>query len=161
MAAEGTKRAVRKERVGVVISDAPGWQLFPAVSDRYVIWEDHRNVDPAEYDDIQLVNADVYGYDLLTGEEFVVYVGDGFQGNPDVSGDRVVWVDAEGYIVEGPAMLTAGAEIAATSTPDFNDSVQGYTRVGVINRAVPEPGSFVLLCSLAAASILRRPKRPS
>jgi len=59
----------------------PYAQTSPDVDGRFVVWEDHRNG----------VDADVWGYDLLTGMEFPIYQGPGDQQRPKISGDLVVW----------------------------------------------------------------------
>jgi len=56
-------------------------QNDPDIDGRYVVWEDGRN----------LVDLDIWGYDLLTGQEFPIFRGPGNQGNPRISGNLVVW----------------------------------------------------------------------
>ncbi|HMK92748.1 MAG TPA: hypothetical protein VK576_07095, partial [Thermoleophilia bacterium] len=46
---------------GAAICTAPGDQVLPRVSGRFVVWEDHR-----------AGNADIYGYDTETHTEFVI-----------------------------------------------------------------------------------------
>lgn len=55
---------------------------WPAISGNVVVWEDWRNY-----------NADIYGYDLLTREEFPIAVASGNQEAPNISGQIVVWCD--------------------------------------------------------------------
>jgi len=64
-------------------------QVRPSVSGNIVVWEDRRNGHP-EY------SGDIYGYDLSTGREFVVYEDTGpilHARRPEISGDWVVWSD--------------------------------------------------------------------
>ena len=38
----------------------------------------------------------IYGYDLQVGEEFPIVVKEGWQGNPRIWGNVVVWTDGGG-----------------------------------------------------------------
>ena len=57
-------------------------QQNPDVSGNIVVWEDKRNG-----------NWDIYGYDLSTGAEFPISLGEYDQKWPVVSGDMVLWTD--------------------------------------------------------------------
>ena len=67
-------------------------QNDPAIDGRYVVWEDGRNG----------TDTDIWGYDLLTGEEFPIFQGPDSQGDPKISGNLVVW---ESYIPGEPARI--------------------------------------------------------
>jgi beta propeller repeat protein len=62
------------------VCTAEGPQLFPAVSDGVIVWQDGRND-----------TWDIYGYDTATNQEFVVVDRDGDQMKPDVFSGIVVW----------------------------------------------------------------------
>jgi len=55
---------------------------LPSISGNIIVWEDWRNE-----------NADIYGYDLSTHQEFPIMTGPGDQENPSISGQVVVWQD--------------------------------------------------------------------
>lgn len=57
-------------------------QRNPAIYGDYVVWEDNRNG-----------NWDIYGYNLLTEEEFQITTDPDDQENPAIYGDYVVWED--------------------------------------------------------------------
>jgi beta propeller repeat protein len=61
-----------------------GDQLNPAISGKYVVWQDNRNGSS---------NIDIYGKDIDTDTEFVICNASGNQINPAISGDIVVWED--------------------------------------------------------------------
>lgn len=73
-------------------------QVSPAIYGNVIVWEDYRNADQAVSDDMTLqelsqLDADVYMYDLSTGEEFLVTENESWQGQPAIYGDRIVWTD--------------------------------------------------------------------
>jgi beta propeller repeat protein len=70
---------------------------FPDISGNIVVWEDDRNWSEGPFQDL-----DVYGYDLATNTEFLIYDGydsllqcDFPQVDPRVSGDIVIWRDGQ------------------------------------------------------------------
>lgn len=77
------------------ICTAPGRQTYHDLSGDYYVWEDYRNSPtnvPPEY-----MNADIYGLDLRTGQEFAISTADWSQTRPRISGDIVVWQDARAW----------------------------------------------------------------
>ncbi len=69
---------------------------LPAISSNIVVWEDWRNY-----------NADIYGYDLLTHQEFPITVTSGNQEAPNISGQVVVWRDnRDNYEIYGCNLKT-------------------------------------------------------
>ena len=85
---------------------ANGDQVRPSISGDIIVWEDRRNGDPQYC-------GDIYGYDLSTSQEFIVYEDTGpilHARRPEVSGDWVVWSDyrseAGGYGVYARNLLT-------------------------------------------------------
>ena len=79
-----------------LICDAPGSQGSPAVSGSWVVWDDYRRSPSGGdiYDDADIYeNADIYGYNLDTGEERLICDAPGSQLSPDISGPWVVWTD--------------------------------------------------------------------
>ncbi len=71
-------------------------QYFPAISGNIVVWADNRNsnedIHPGQ-NPYGEGNWDIYGYDLTTNAEFPICTAPGFQGEPAISGNTVVWVD--------------------------------------------------------------------
>ena len=63
-------------------------QMWPDVSGNIVVWEDWRNATHTPFD-----NADIYGYNILTGAEFPICNNSAAQRDPRISGDIVVWTD--------------------------------------------------------------------
>jgi beta propeller repeat protein len=61
-----------------------GW---PDASGNIVVWEDWRNQNAGSD------NANIYGYDLLSRQEFPIAVAKGDQESPSISGSTVVWRD--------------------------------------------------------------------
>lgn len=68
-------------------------QSGPDISGRYVVWTDERNYGMLWVEDGKVVfgGYDVYGYDLETGQPFVVTDASGDQGGAVISGNAVVW----------------------------------------------------------------------
>ena len=58
-------------------------QYDPVIASETVVWVDDRNG-----------NEDLYGWDLVAGEEIAITVADGMQRKPAIDGDRVVWQDS-------------------------------------------------------------------
>jgi beta propeller repeat protein len=67
------------------LSSEGGPKSQPAISGEIVVWTDERHG-----------NRDVYGYDLATGQEFVVVKAHGDQDYPHVDGATIVWSDGRG-----------------------------------------------------------------
>jgi beta propeller repeat protein len=57
-------------------------QARPRVSGEVVVWEDYRNG-----------NADIYGFNVTTGQTLAIATGASKQSEPDIDGNWVVWVD--------------------------------------------------------------------
>lgn len=57
-------------------------QTQPDIDGSRIVWQDERNG-----------TADIYGYDLVSGQEMVIYSGEGEQTAPVISGDWVAWQD--------------------------------------------------------------------
>lgn len=71
------------------VTTSPSGQYYPVISGDYVIWEDDRESLGYPIPD----DRDIYGKNLLTGEEFCVYDGMWEQIRPAIDGDIVVWED--------------------------------------------------------------------
>ena len=69
------------------ITDDPFSQWYPAIYGNIVVWEDHRN--SSSFVDYR----DIYGYDLVTKEEFQITEDPSFQEKPAIYGNTVVWED--------------------------------------------------------------------
>ena len=63
--------------------DSPADQLYPDIDGRYVVWLDGRNVDG-------VFAWTIMGYDLVSAQEFRI-ADAGFQVEPKISGNLVVW----------------------------------------------------------------------
>lgn len=73
-------------------------QIAPAIYGNIIVWEDYRNAGQTVYDNISpqelaSLDADIYGYDMSTGEEFLVTEDESWQGEPAIYGNRIVWTD--------------------------------------------------------------------
>jgi beta propeller repeat protein len=87
-------------------------QTNPSVSMDRIVWQDDRNG-----------NWDIYGYDLLTRQEFAVCVGPGDQINPRLSGNRVVWQDNRSgdWDIYALNLLTGEEEAVCVAPGDQTD----------------------------------------
>ncbi len=67
-------------------------QENPDISGNIIVWSDRRRHNPLLLNPLV---SDIYGYDLTTGEEFLIAAdpGGARQGEPAISGDIVVWCD--------------------------------------------------------------------
>jgi len=64
---------------------------LPAIGGNIVVWADNRNgTQNVHYGE---GNWDIYAYDLTTNTEFPICTAPGFQGEPSISGNIVVWAD--------------------------------------------------------------------
>ncbi|MDW7731206.1 MAG: hypothetical protein SCH66_02125 [Methanolobus sp.] len=72
-------------------------QIAPAIYGNIIVWEDYRNADQAygnmALEELVQLDADIYGYDLSTGEEFLITENESWQGEPAIYGNRIVWTD--------------------------------------------------------------------
>ncbi len=74
-------------------------QWHPAISGNIVAWVDYRNEPDIE---AAIGNGDVYGYDLSTGEEFMVAGELWWEGDIAISGNTIVWLSEP---VESPPSI--------------------------------------------------------
>ncbi|MFH1730031.1 MAG: hypothetical protein ABIF82_00090, partial [Planctomycetota bacterium] len=76
------------------ISTGDSEQFWPNVSGNFAVWQDDRNriMDPGG-SDLHEQNYDIYGYRFDTQEEFPICTAAGYQGDPAIDGDIVVWTD--------------------------------------------------------------------
>jgi hypothetical protein len=78
-------------------------QGFPHVHEGRVVWSDFRNDPELSYLPPELSamnNSDIYGWDLVTGEPFVVTAHPDKQLRPAIEGKLVVWMDWRGITPE-------------------------------------------------------------
>jgi len=75
-----------------------------AGNDRWLVWQDKRN----ETGDENYYAADIYAFDLTSGEEIPVAVAEGVQQQPALSGDLVVWADNRSSPVRGEPLEGCG-----------------------------------------------------
>jgi beta propeller repeat protein len=80
------------------VCTAPGEQTRPRIDGNIVVWADYRNDPDGQESRGQIDNPDVYGYDLASGKELPICVSEGYENDPAISGDLVVWVDARGAV---------------------------------------------------------------
>jgi beta propeller repeat protein len=111
---------------------------YPSVCGSYVVWQDYRNSPmnvPPEF-----MNADIYGMDLRTGEEFQICTERYVQSHPKISGDLVVWGDERDWILNDMNVygydLSTGIEFKITQDPEpqVAPDVSGNYVVWVDNR---------------------------
>jgi beta propeller repeat protein len=96
---------------------------MPRISGNIVVWYDFRH-DPTG----AAGNADIYGYDLATGQEFAICTAGGRQWYPDVDGNIVVWEDSRNGNPDIYGKdLSTGQEfaIATGSTSQENPVISG------------------------------------
>jgi beta propeller repeat protein len=72
------------------VCTSSGNQRYPTVGDNAIIWQDERNG-----------NRDIYGYDLITEQEFVICTASGHQQYPKISGSIIVWQDGRNSSMTG------------------------------------------------------------
>ncbi len=89
----------------------------PAISGDRIVWSDFRNG-----------NADIYMYDISTGDETQITTNVSDQYNPAISGDRIVWLDyrngnADIYMYD----ISADSEdpIIEDSAGQYNPAISG------------------------------------
>jgi beta propeller repeat protein len=71
-----------------LLTTARSAQTRPVTDGRFVVWVDYRN-EPNPNG----LNADIYGYDLSTRQEFAISTAPDTQNDPAISGNIVVWSD--------------------------------------------------------------------
>jgi len=77
------RRDLNADADPVRVAGSPGSKVSnPAISGSMIVWQDNRNGD-----------WDIYGYDIKSGKERVIYMGTGDQANPKIHGSVVVWQD--------------------------------------------------------------------
>jgi len=103
-------------RVFAVTTD-PNAQMNPDIWGHLVVWQDNRNG-----------NWDIYGYNLITRQEFQITNNSFDQTFPSVSGNLVVWEDERTTVTNIYAVWLDGPEIAACSSRPDGD-VDGNCRV--------------------------------
>jgi beta propeller repeat protein len=69
----------------ILLGDENATQQSPSISGDIVVWADWRNREKT--------NVDIYGYDLLRGQEFPIVVKPGPNSGPKISGKWVVYVE--------------------------------------------------------------------
>ncbi|MCC7106500.1 MAG: hypothetical protein IT307_15285, partial [Chloroflexi bacterium] len=74
-------------------------QVKPRISGSNVVWQDYRNIPAGSYDDAQ-ANADVYGRNIDTGDDFKV-TDNHTAARPAISGNRVVYTDSRNKASSG------------------------------------------------------------
>lgn len=89
-------RNINQDSEGTRLTEDNVEQSFPHVNGSRVVWTDFRNDPDGQYMDPQSTgenNGDIMGFDLSSGEPFVVTEDPGKQLRPAVDGDTVVWLD--------------------------------------------------------------------
>ena len=86
------------------VTQEPAERLNLVGNDRWLVWQDKRN----ETGEANYYAADIYAYDLSTGEEIAVAVADGVQQQPALFNDLVVWADNRDSPVRGQPLEGCG-----------------------------------------------------
>lgn len=73
-------------------------------NDQWLVWQDKRH----ETGDENYYAADIYAFNLISGEEIPVAVADGVQQQPALSGEMVVWADNRNSPVRGELLEGCG-----------------------------------------------------
>jgi TolB protein len=76
---------------GIRITTNESWKIFPAIYGDRILWVDGRNGEPLYSH--QIVDGDLYMYDLSTSEETRLVSSVSSDARPDIYGDRIVWGD--------------------------------------------------------------------
>ena len=76
---------------GIRITKNESWKTFPAIYEDKIIWVDGRNGEPLYSH--QIVDGDLYMYDLSTAQETSLVSGVSSDARPDIYKDRIVWED--------------------------------------------------------------------
>jgi beta propeller repeat protein len=101
-----------------LISDAEDFQVEPLIEGNLVVWKDYRNKIGDEWG-----AYDIYGYDLVTGEEFLVYESIGEKGSQwTLSNGRVAWSEA----IDGTTE-EVGRDIISVTIEGISDEEIGQT----------------------------------
>lgn len=76
---------------GTRLTTVESWKTFPAIYNEKVLWIDGRNGETLASH--QLVEGDIYMYDLSTSEETQLVTNVSADSRPDIFGERLVWED--------------------------------------------------------------------
>ncbi len=88
----------------------PAAQTNPDISGHLVVWQDNRNG-----------HEDIYGYNLITRQEFRITTDTANQTNPVISGSLVVWEDMRDGVPQIYAAWLDGPQIAECPTKPAGD----------------------------------------
>ncbi len=123
-----------------------------------IVWEDQRN---------GVLEADIYGYDLASGTEFLICGADGAQRMPVISGNLVAWMDKRSGSWDIYAYdIATGTEMLVSAGPftDGEPAISGgivvweqWAGPDIYGAAIPEPATLSLL-ALGGLAMLRRKK---
>ncbi|MBK8900171.1 MAG: PD40 domain-containing protein [Anaerolineaceae bacterium] len=86
------------------LTQVPAERFNLAGNERWLVWQDKRN----ETGDENYYAADIYAFNLVSGEEIPVAVAEGVQQQPALSGDLVVWADNRNSPVRGEPLEGCG-----------------------------------------------------
>ncbi len=88
----------------------------PRIDGNIVVWQDEREGSD---------EFDIWGYDLETGEEFLIDSQGDMQTLPAISGDFIVWTDESGNLdVRGGRLNVIESDPTATNTPTQTATAQ-------------------------------------
>ena len=99
------------------ICTAEGSQANPRISGNHVVWEDKRGT-----------TDDIYGYNLITGEEFPIAAGAVHERHVAIDNDIVVWTEATGVAdqdIYGKNLITGEVFAVSTAAGDQSRAVIG------------------------------------
>jgi hypothetical protein len=102
------------------LSKEPHWQYYPRIWDRYVVWQDYRNMPPHPWDP---PNHDIFGCDLETGIEFSICTDTADDLWPDVWENFVVYQSQKGSVTKYDIYvydINTGLETRITDGNDYD-----------------------------------------
>lgn len=150
------------------LTQAPGGQFRPRVGGGKVVWMDGRNNEAAGTkrgcDNCPDNNWNIYYFDIAGGREYPVATHKYMEESPDVSGDRIVWIERLGYANGAVVLLDLKSGQRQRLTDDAVNRtgvrvagdriVWTDERRGHATNDIPGAGADILLYNAATGKVL-------